>query len=180
MTARIMLTRLLMVMGLAFALDCGASGEVYKYVDEDGNTVYTDEPPSEDAEPMDLPELTVTDIVQPAPQDPDPPAAQPEQPEVDLSFTSPAPEQNLWGTGNDLAVELSAQPGGVIAGGQVVLYIDDEEVTRSRSLSAIIKQIDRGTHDVRAEMVDSNGEVVAEAGPVTFHMHQHSRRFNNN
>ena len=178
--AMIMLNRLLLIMGLAFALACGATGEVYKYVDEDGNTVYTDEPPSEDAEPMDLPELTVTDMPQPAQQNPPPPPAdgKPEQQEITLSFRSPEPEQNLWGTGNDLPVELSAEPGGVIAGGQVVLYIDDEEVKRSRSLSATIKQIDRGTHTVRAEMVDSDGEVVAEAGPVTFHMHQHSRNFN--
>ena len=42
-----------------------ATAQVYKCVQEDGTVVYTDQRCSDDAQPMDLPELTVMDAPKP-------------------------------------------------------------------------------------------------------------------
>jgi hypothetical protein len=59
---------------LIVLLSKGAWGQIYKTTDEEGNTVFTDIPPSEKSEVVDLPAANIADSVEPAPR----PAPQPE------------------------------------------------------------------------------------------------------
>jgi hypothetical protein len=45
-----------------------AWAEIYKTTDEEGNTVFTDVPPTEQSEVVDLPEANIADSVEPAPR----------------------------------------------------------------------------------------------------------------
>ncbi len=54
-------------MMLAAPLAAQSSGEIYKVVDEDGNVTFTDQRPSAQAEPMDLPPLSVIESDIPVP-----------------------------------------------------------------------------------------------------------------
>ena len=63
-----MICALTCCMMLAAPLAAQSTGEIYKVVDEDGNVTFTDQRPSAQAQPMDLPPLSVieTDIPEPA------------------------------------------------------------------------------------------------------------------
>ena len=58
------------LLALALPLAVAAEGEIYKVVDEDGNVTFTDQRPSDTAQPMDLPPLSViesgVDVPEPA------------------------------------------------------------------------------------------------------------------
>jgi hypothetical protein len=176
--------RSLSAIGLLLALWlCGhavamAQTTIYRSIDENGNVVFSDEPPSDDAEPIVLKESNVVSSVraQPAPRSggTDDNAV----PAYAVSFVSPEPEETFWGTGNDLSVELAVDPM-MAAGMQIRLFIDDQQVASIGSLEVTLQQIDRGTHVIRAELVDGTGRLLARSEPVTFFMKQFSQNFGN-
>lgn len=157
-----------------------ASAEVYKCVDEDGTVIFTDQKCSDDAQPMDLPELTVMDAPKPKP------AASPEgegdqQPETiypSLTMLSPKREETFQGTGNTLPLRLATK-GPLRSGDKVVVFLDDQEQGSFNNLSVDLQQVPRGTHQVRVEIRDDQGRVVGQTASITFHMKQHSRLHQN-
>lgn len=159
-----------------------ASAEVYKYVAEDGSMVYTNEKPHPDARPLDLPGLTVMDA-------PAPPrrtatgtgdSSEGEAGDVypDLRIVSPQPDETIQGTGNALPVRLAVDEP-LRPGDQVMVYLDGEPHGPYFGLAFEFQQVPRGTHSMRVEVVDRERRVVADAGPVTFHMRQHSQLHQN-
>lgn len=166
---RILLTSVFLLAWLPLA-----ATEIYKTYDEHGNPVYTDQKPSEDAEPVDLPNLTIMDPVD-APQ---PPPAQPRartQEADDLTFriASPEHEEHIWGTGNTLPVQIDSSIS-LPPGALVVLYLDGRPQTPFTGLSTTLEQIERGEHTLRAELQSSSGRVIASTDEVTFYMRQAS------
>ena len=150
--------------------------QIYKTVDEHGNVVYTDQKPSEDAEPIPLPELTVVDPVDIG----NPQAAGSDEPEprrIEMTITSPLADEVIVNTGYrlDVEVELDAElPSGV----QIVYLIDGEERLTSRERSVTIEEVIRGPHTVRAELRTSDGRTLATSEPVNFFMRQQSALYN--
>ena len=108
------------LLAAAFALH--AAGEIYKGVDKDGNVTYTDQRPTDAAEPLDLPPLSVIAADVP-PSEPAPQATEAEQQAkspttgelrrrfADFRITQPQQEQTFWGTANTVVVAWgSSQP----------------------------------------------------------------------
>lgn len=159
-----------------------AAEEVYRYVDEDGTVVFTDQRPSDDAKPMDLPGLSIMESHKPAragaddEESEEEDGAEPVYP--DLTMISPKREETFQGSGNTLPVRLVTRQE-LRPGDEVVVYLDDQEQGRFQSFSVDLQQVPRGTHEVRAEVHDDEDRVVGESGPVTFHMKQHSRLHQN-
>ncbi|MDJ0655250.1 MAG: DUF4124 domain-containing protein [Xanthomonadales bacterium] len=158
----------------------GLAQKIYKTVDEDGNVVYTDEPPTPDAEPMDLPPITVADpfTAQPttaAPGDADEAVV---APYPNLAMVSPASEEHFWGTGGTFRAQLAADSG-LRPGDSVRFYLDGELAGIVQDLWMEFTSVDRGEHKVRAEIVDGSGQVVATTPEVTFFMRQHSIQHRN-
>jgi hypothetical protein len=146
---------------------------IYKVVDEDGNVTYTDQRPSDDAEPMELPELNVLDSRAP------PPTVGGSDEEVSveplrLTISSPQNEENIFGTGNTLDVSLESSidlpPTALI-----VIYLNGEAQDPIQSLDYSFDFIPRGTHTLRAELRTAAGRVLAETDTITFFMRQASR-----
>ena len=54
-----MIRKLPVLLALWLPLTLAAQGEIYKVVDKDGNVTFTDQRPSDTAQPMDLPPLSV-------------------------------------------------------------------------------------------------------------------------
>ncbi|MEM9532255.1 MAG: DUF4124 domain-containing protein [Pseudomonadota bacterium] len=160
---------------LALFVTSAAAQEIYKTVDKDGNVIYTDQPPSADAKPMDLPPITVADPYD-APPRTRPPVMEAGGPEVfyaDLRLVAPEPEQHFWGTGGTFTARVeTSQP--LQAGHQVRFYLDGNLTGSTNSFAMDFNGIDRGQHSVRAEVVDVNGEVMASTEPVIFFMRQQS------
>jgi hypothetical protein len=166
---------------LAGPLAAQSSGEIYKVVDENGNVTYTDQRPSASAEPMDLPPLSViqSDIVVPAP------AAQAAEEETkaptpgdlrrqfrDFRITQPQQEETFWGTANTVVVAWgSSQP--VPPELSARLFVDGraQDVPGSGSVTLTL---DRGEHQVYAELLDARKRRIIATPTVTFFVKQQS------
>ena len=169
------------------------SAEVYKLVDENGNVTYTDQAPDSDAQPMDLPGLSVI-----APQKPVPhplteiaPAAEESeldpQEEVtsirdlrngyrDFAIVSPTQDQSFWGTANQLTAAWSTRYR-LQQGMTVTFYLDGEAQMPTSSTVISLANVYRGEHVIYAELKDVRNRRIAVTDPVTFHMKQYSVNF---
>lgn len=160
-----------------------AAGQVYKWVDENGVTHYSDQP-MPGAEQIDLPRSTTTPRPAQRPAgssagtQSQAAAASAEQARPapfsyeSISFTNPAPEQTLWNIGGVLSVSLNVQPG-LQDGHRVRVYFDGE-LTEATGQSFEIQEVWRGTHNLQAEVVDETGRVMIRSEPMRFYVQQTS------
>jgi len=174
------------VLLLAVSFGLYAEGEIYKIVDKDGNVTYTDERPQGGAEPMDLPPLSVieTDIQVPTPAEKTAQAAEEaREPTLrdlrrqfqDFRIIQPQQEETFWGTANTVVVAWgTGQP--VPPELQARLYVDGvaQPVPASGSLSLTL---DRGEHQVYAELLDARGRQIVATERVVFFVKQASVGF---
>ena len=106
--------------------------EIYRVVDEDGNVTYTDQPPGDGSQPLDLPELSVIETEKPA-QPVEPPAAEQEDEAKtlrelrkmyrDFKVIQPLAEETFWGTANSVTVSWGGSAP-LQEGVTAVLYVD--------------------------------------------------------
>ncbi len=147
--------------------------EIYRVVDADGNVIYTDEKPSEDADPMVLPELSVVgeDIDEP-------PIAlndtELEREPLGFRITSPEDGQDLLVTDQTLTVNMASNIA-LPETAQIVVYLDEEAQPPVSSLEATIEDVETGEHTLRAELQTARGRVLASTDPVRFRLHSLSR-----
>ncbi len=163
---------------LALLAASASPAQVYRWVDEDGVVHYSDTP-HPGAEEIRLPE-----------SEPPPPAAEfetlrrtppvrreqaPTQQAFDytsLQFASPAPEETLWNIGGQLTVRLNLQPA-LRPGDQVRVYFDGQ-VFPADGLTLDLQEVWRGTHNLQAEVVNEQGELMIRSEPIRFYVHQTS------
>jgi hypothetical protein len=165
-----------------------AAGEIYKIVDKDGNVTYTDQRPSTDAQPIDLPELSVveTDIQVPEKSTAEAAAKEPREPTPrelrklyrDFQITQPQQEETFWGTANKVVVSWGSKQA-MLPGLSVMLYVDGEPQEASAQ-GGVTLTLDRGEHKVYAELRDPNGRRIVTTETVTFFVKQHSANFGGN
>ena len=174
------------VLAVLLALSATAAyGAIYKIVDKDGNVTYTDQKPYEGANPVDLPELSVitTDIPIPeksTDESEQAKAAEPTPRELrklyrDFRITQPQPEETFWGTANKVVVSWGSQRT-IMPGMSVMLYVDGEP-QQAPVQGGVTLTLDRGEHQVYAELRDPRGRRVVTTDPVTFFVKQHSAKF---
>lgn len=155
---------------LASALPAGA--QVFTYVDEQGNRVFTDRPGGRAAEAV-KPGTTNSMPAQPvAPRLPriEQPAAR--QAFVYSAFRIVAPENDATVRNNagDLQVAVDSQPE-LQVGHQYRLTLDGAPVGEpGTSPSWLLNNIDRGTHQLIVEIIDAQGQPIQQSEPLTFHM----------
>jgi hypothetical protein len=171
---------------LAVVTPAGAT-DIYKTIDANGQIIYTDRPPTPDAKPISLRELSVVEAPaysQPRRESPD--SAQDDQMSMnelrfmyrDFKLVSPAPEQNFWGTGQVATIAWDA--GAPLQQGMSVVYfVNGQAVSDPTTASTFSTEpMDRGEHTARVDLLGPNEQVIASAGPVTFFVKQNSRLFN--
>ncbi len=159
-----------------------AFGEgAYRWVDENGVIHYSDVP-YPGAERIDLGEVQTFS----APAAPPPPsgavpksadddaAIQPDQYEV-FRISQPSAEQTLRDNSGTLDIALDIQPS-IKRGHSLELFLDGQSVEGIPRVTTrfTIGGVVRGQHTLRAVLVDSTGEIVAETPTVRFYMMQTS------
>ncbi len=89
-----------------------------------------------------------------------------------LVVTSPEPEQTLWNIGGVVTVSLALSPA-LRSGHQVRVYYDGnpQEVT---GLNFQLQEVYRGAHNLQAEVLDQNGNVMIRSQPSRFYVQQTS------
>ncbi|MDT8451091.1 MAG: hypothetical protein RQ847_13060, partial [Wenzhouxiangellaceae bacterium] len=162
-----------------------AQKKIYKVVDENGNVVYTDRRPADDAQPMELPELSVVDPVKigdPSAIAPDAggnAAGQqaagdvPDVPIPGLQLVSPTPNETVQNTGYRLPVRVTLD-GEMPPDTELAFLVDGEVRQTGQSPSATLDEVWRGQHSVQVQLRSADGRVLASTQSVPFMMRQHS------
>lgn len=156
-----------------------AAQEIYKTVDENGNTVYTDQKPSEDAQPITLRELTVVDPVdlgneQAISGNAEESGNGASAPDFGLRIVTPNADETIWNTAYVLTVQVQTERE-LPAGARLAYLVDGEVRSTTRARSVEIEEVYRGEHTLSVELRASDGRVLGSDGPVSFFMRQHSR-----
>ena len=150
------------------------AAEVYRWVDADGQTHYSDQwRPG--AEKIRIQEPAVFSAPQPAASK----AAAKSAPAAvkgyeSLEIASPAQEEVLWNIEGQLRVSVRLTPS-LQPGHGLRLYLDGtaQEVPEG-STEALLKDVFRGTHTLKAEVVNQSGTVLIASQPTTFAVRQTS------
>jgi len=159
-----------------------AEGEIYKVVDKDGNVTYTDQRPAANAQPIDLPPLSVIETDTPPPVDPESAAGteEPQPPTTrelrnqfrDFRITRPLQEETFWGTANTVVVTWeSSQP--IPPQMSVLLYVDGKSQVAPVA-GGVSLTLDRGEHQVYAELRDERNRRILTTETITFYVKQAS------
>jgi hypothetical protein len=151
------------------------SQEIYRWVDKNGVVHYSDQP-GPGAE-----RVTITgSVVRPPSDDQTPalyqsdrgqePAAAPAA--RSLSISSPANDESFFGSDASVSVALELD-GELQPGQEVALFLDGRRVPTD-GLSTTLTGVGRGTHFLRAAVLDESGSPVITSGQIAFHVRQAS------
>jgi hypothetical protein len=156
-----------------------ASAVLYRGVDAEGNVVYSDMP-FEDAEKYTPPPISVVGspkkkVAENASKDGA--VADKEKPAefryLDFDIVSPANKQTIRNQ-QDVSVNLKLNPGLNTDKEHTIWLVMDEKpvVKKSLSTSLQIDQVDRGAHQLQAEVRDAEGKIVVRTRPIVFFVHK--------
>lgn len=152
-----------------------ASAQVYTYIDAEGNRVFTDKPRSSNAERVMLAPSNTAQMSQPQPTVRVAPPAAASKPTVHyqvLRILVPEPDASIHNGSGDMIVTLNSEPG-LLPGHSYRLLLDGEpQGETSRSPVFSLQHVDRGTHQLVAEIIDSAGLIVERTPAQPFHMHR--------
>ena len=156
------------------------AGEIYRSTDEQGNPLFTDEPPGDEAEPVELDPITTvpgTDTAEGGEADeaPDAGAAQegtgagaPAYRSVRVSY--PPADQAVRHNGGLVPFRVALEPedAALAEGHRVEIVLDGEVRGSGASLQVSVSPVNRGPHTVRARVVDAAGTPLVTSEPVDF------------
>jgi len=166
----------LTILAVLLSLPTLAADQIYRSTDDQGNPLFTNQPPSRDAKPMKLPPLTTMPPVQSAPaqnqaQTSDQGQAPPGGPPyAGVHITYPPAGEAVRHNGGLVPFRVALEPKGtkLRPGHQVRILLDGKARATGTSLQETVSPVDRGPHTVRAEVLDQAGQVIVESPPVKF------------
>ncbi len=171
------------IVSLAMQPAAAAASRIYKTVDEDGNVVFTDQPPRPD-QSGDAVELESQNTFTPAPaaeQGAEQAAADSEaSDEADstpayrsLTITSPANDEGLRENAGNVTVMANIDPA-LGPDHTLQVYLDGTLRESSNGPSAQLFNVDRGTHTLELRIVDESGATLITSAPSVFHLQRRS------
>jgi hypothetical protein len=164
--------------GFVLVLAAGmALAQAYRWVDENGVVHYSDRPQA-GAEEVELETAPAIDMPVPrrtiaprraASADGDRDSASAVGYET-LEIASPAAEETLWNLGGVLNVSLNLQPA-LQQGHQLRVYFDGTAQAVD-STQFQLQEVYRGVHNLQAEVLDENGQLLIRSQPSRFYVQQ--------
>ena len=160
--------------------------EIYKTVDADGNVVFTDVPPKDQTKAVVLEiQNTYTPEASAAPQQNSerPGDARDEEPEEEpaavlydhIAIVAPQHDAPVRENTGNVTVVVTSNPAlDSSRGHSMQILVDGQIAASGQSNSVALTNLDRGTHQLTAQIVDGNGQVVVSSSPITFHMMRYS------
>ena len=158
---------------LLLLLSCIAPvmAQIYKYIDANGNTAYSDQPPeSVKAEPVELPPLNSVEL--PPPNEPGAPAQPGSREPPDsaypvLELTGLPTEEALRANNGTFTVGVLIQPR-LQDPHRLRLLLDDQPYGQPSNVPILqLVNIDRGEHRLAVQVIDGQN-VVQQSPTVTF------------
>lgn len=166
----------LVLAGLTLSL-AAQPQEIYRWVDKDGQVHYSDQPGAANAE---LVILSDPNAYEAEPTTPDYAAGDNEEDETpdvtsyaSLAIVQPTPDQVFFAA--DATIVVAAELGGTLQPDHtVVFFVNGNRRPAGSGLSLELQNLERGTHFLRASVLDQNGEPVITSQQITFHIRQAS------
>ncbi len=148
-----------------------AQAGVYTYIDAEGNRVFTDQPPSEKTQKVEIaPSNKMAPAQVPPPAVPAYPTTRVEPAYDVLRILVPEPDATIRDPAGNLIVTASSDPS-LHAGHSFRLIMDGQPTGQAgRSPVFPLENIDRGTHQISVEIIDSQGRIVERTPSQPFHM----------
>jgi len=148
-------------------------GQVYKFIDENGNVTYSDTPPAEkqDMQPAELPEI----FIQPGVEVTDRPAA--EEPKAnDISISISTPEEGTSILGSQANFRVSASTSRKLSNGeQIKLMVNGIVHSTAPTLNWTVTDLIRGEYVLSVEVIDKSGKIIANSAPVRIFVQRNIR-----
>jgi len=171
------MSRLLIILLLAIPL--GATAQIYKSVDESGNTVYSDTPPANGSAVENV-ELGTTNSTPPPPtvnRVPEPVVKQ-EKTELVVAIISPEEESTIpVGFAGNFSVSASVSPA-MRKGEKAQLLMDGVPMGEPQSgLTWSLSNIFRGAHALTVNITGPQGQSLGASPPVTVYVRRASKNF---
>lgn len=168
----------LLLLGSLLLLGQAVQAEMYKWVDEEGNVSYSDQPQHKDArklEPFGDNTIPATPV-QPRAQPSLPAPGKPDTRYSMLQITSPEHDQAIRSNPGNISVSLTTEPAlDVAQGHSISLLLDHQLVSENiTSNTATLQNVDRGTHQLSAIIKNKQGKTLKQSDTITFHLHRHS------
>lgn len=163
----------LLVTGLLLLLQAAHAQEIYRWVDKDGVVHYADQPGDPSAKPVTLSTLNVAEPGTAAAPAPPPEERTPTWEYRSFTLDSPAPDEGFQGPDTPIPVTLSLD-GELAPQHTIVLFLDGQRVAGFSGLSGDLNGVARGTHFLRAAVLDERGKAVITTAQITFNVRQAS------
>ena len=151
--------------------------ELYKWVDKDGEIVYSDEPPHEGAEPLVPPPLTTTPAIKYKPKA----KVETQDEEKETTYTlftikSPAHNETIRNNAGNITLSLAISPElDTKAGHTITILLDSQsKIQGNTGLTVGLKNIDRGAHSIQAVIKNKQKKIIKSTSAVTIHMRRAS------
>jgi len=163
---------------LLLLIPLAAPAATFKCVDDQGKTEYSDKP-CPGGEEVKLPALSTFD----APEVPQRQRAEGDDADeaatanYSVRITSPEHEASFFSNDGSVNVSISVEPQ-LRSGDQLMLYVGGTLSPDSplAGTSSALTGLDRGTHALRATVVDQDGKQLASSSTIQFHLSQQTAR----
>jgi hypothetical protein len=151
------------------------SAQVYTYIDAEGNRVFTDQPRSKNAQRIELAPSNSMNAPQPLYAPPTAASApEPSQRYQVLRILVPQPDATVRENSGNLIVTVSSEPA-LLPGHSYRLLLNGNETGKTGPSPVFpLEHIDRGTHQLAVEIIDSQGRIIERTPSQPFHLHRMS------
>ena len=165
-----------LVVAITFILAPAHAGDIYRHVDKDGNVVYSDTP-TEGSSKVEVDPINIDSSPKAKPRDHLPSESQDgglnDNVYSALVITAPEDNTTLRNTG-EVRIAASLKPG--LRPTHRIRFLDNGSVIApaTRNMSLLVTELERGTHQITAEVIDANSKVIISSAPVAVHVHKAS------
>ena len=167
------MSRLALLLLTFFTLQTAFAATVYKYVDENGNTVFTDEP-RKGAEVLDVqpvPTIPAIRVEKPTPR------ASPQEAfrYGKIVIVSPTDQHNYINEVEPIVVQVATSPG-LRSGDQLQLMLNGApKGSPVSSTQFTLDALERGEYSVSVKALDADGKEVGSSPSIQFFVKRHSK-----
>lgn len=176
------MVKLLILLLAGVLLFNSVKAELFKWKDEQGNTIYSDQPPSGDGrqpaiiKKEQLPPIVTVPAIDVNKSD----NAAGLKSDAEASYQSiaisdPGHDAEVRENAGNVSISVQVEPYVFNERGDtVVIYMDGKEISRGSQTSVQLQNVDRGTHTLRAEVLNRAGQVLTASETTVFHLKRFS------
>lgn len=177
--------KLILLLALVFIAYTAVAKTIYQYQDKQGHPVYTDEfhpgamrlqlgvtglydATTETATSESIAsEIGATKAKKP---DTQPAILQFKTIQYQIAIISPKPDQAIRQNQGNVNIKLLVKPK-LLIGDKIQVVLDGKVIDKTMSKTDItLKNIDRGTHRLRINIINEHGEIMISSHEITFHL----------